>query len=291
MSSFRTTEELENSWPACSPEGWHLAASGSSRIPGTPLNIGAVLARTIECDVIPRLMLANERTQGTAARKDAPTAEDVAEFVRLVLTHEPSVGAAFIETLRDRGNSLEAIFIQLFAPSARYLGELWKADIYSFTDVTIGLLALHTYVRQLSPDFGQRNEVSVNAPRALLTPAPADQHIFGLAILREFMQHGGWDVTTEHPKTAEQLVNIARNGPYRVIGLSVGCDLPLENLSTLIQTLRRAIPDPALHIMVGGRFFLENPDFVSRVGADSTAQDGRRAARLLSSLLDTNAMR
>lgn len=290
MSSFRLTEELENAWPACSPEGWPPSVRRAN-LTGTPADVSAALTRTIESEVIPRLMLAHEQGRDLTAQEDALTSEDVAEFVRLVLTHEPSIGAAFIETLRERGSSQQAIFLKLLTPAARYLGELWKADIYTFTDVTIALLALHNYVRDLSSEFDWRTHVSVNAPRALLATSPSDQHTFGVAILSEFLQRSGWDVTVENSRTSEQLVNIARDGPYKMIGLSASCDTPLETLHTLIRSLRRANSHPPPHIMVGGRFFLENPDFVSRVGADSTAQDGSRAARLLSSLLDTNAMR
>jgi MerR family transcriptional regulator, light-induced transcriptional regulator len=295
MSNFRPLAEIENSWPACNTGAWPTSATrvpGVQRRIGTPPDIGAVLARTIEAEVIPRLMLANERPSRAMTQHDtAPTPEDVVEFVRLILGHDPSVGAAFIETLRARGTSLEAIFLQLFAPSARYLGELWKSDIYDFAEVTIALLALHTYVRQLSSEFELGVRPAPNAPSALLATTPAEQHTFGLAILQEFVQRAGWNVVTEYPKTAEQLINMARKGSYQVIGLSVSCDVPLEALATLIQSLRRAARDPNLHVMVGGRFFVEHPDFTSRVGANSTAQDGRRAVRLLSSLLDTNAMR
>jgi MerR family transcriptional regulator, light-induced transcriptional regulator len=295
MSNFRPLAEIENSWPACSPGAWPTAGApggGVERRIGTPPDIGAVLARTIEAEVIPRLMLANEHASADMApRNAAPTSEDVAEFVRLVLSHDPSVGAAFIETIRARGVTLDAVFLQLFAPSARYLGELWKSDIYDFTEVTIALLTLHTYVRQLSAEFGQGVRPTPHAPSALLATTPAEQHTFGLMILREFVQRAGWNAVTEHPKTAEELVNMARGASYRVIGLSVSCDVPVETLATLIRTLRRATRNPDLHIMVGGRFFLEHPDFITRVGANSTAQDGRRAVRLLSSLLDTNTMR
>jgi methanogenic corrinoid protein MtbC1 len=295
MSNFRPLAEIQDSWPACSPGAWPTSPTqsrGGERRIGTPPDIGAVLARTIEAEVIPRLMLANEQPRAAVVQYDsAPTAEDVIEFVRLVLSHDPSVGAAFIETIRARGTSLEAVFLQLFAPSARYLGELWKSDICDFTDVTIALLTLHTYVRQLSSELAQGVRPAPHAPSALLATTPAEQHTFGLAILQEFVLRAGWNAVTEHPKTAEQLINMARSGSYQLIGLSVSCDVPLEVMATLIQSLRRAARNPDLHVMVGGRFFLEHPDFTSRVGANSTAQDGRRAVRLLSSLLDTNAMR
>jgi hypothetical protein len=43
--------------------------------------------------------------------------------------------------------------------------------------------------------------------------------------------------------------------------------------------------------MVGGRFFLMHPEAVSGVGADASAQDGRRAVLKVSSLLGTNVLR
>jgi methanogenic corrinoid protein MtbC1 len=237
-------------------------------------------------------MLASRHSRGVLTPRSAdPTAEDVAEFVRLVLGHTPSVGAAFIESMRARGTSLDTVFLQLFAPAARYLGELWQSDIYDFSEVTIALLTLHTYLRELSPEFEQGCQPAAGAAQALLTTSPSDQHTFGLAILREFVQRAGWNVMTEYPNTAEQLVNMARSAPYQVIGISASCDVSIESLATLIQSIRRAAHNPDVHIMVGGRYFLQHPDVVTRVGADSTAQDGRRAVRLLSSLLDTIAMR
>jgi methylmalonyl-CoA mutase cobalamin-binding subunit len=153
------------------------------------------------------------------------------------------------------------------------------------------ILALHTNVIQHSSELDQGVRPAALAPTALLVTAPSEQHTFGLAILREFVQSAGWNVVTEYPKTAEQLVNMARSGPYQVIGLSVSCDVPLETLAALIRTIRGAAPNSGVHVMVGGRFFLEHPNFTTRVGADSTAADGRRAIRLFSSLLDTNAVR
>jgi methanogenic corrinoid protein MtbC1 len=41
-------------------------------------------------------------------------------------------------------------------------------------------------------------------------------------------------------------------------------------------------------VLVGGNIFLENPAFVSRVGADGTAEDGRQAILQLRSLLNVN---
>jgi PAS domain-containing protein len=73
----------------------------------------------------------------------------------------------------------------------------------------------------------------------------------------------------------------------QVIGRSIA-DLLGDDAPRLLD---QVAPTRALHIMVGGGFFLQHPDCVVGVGADGTAQDGRRAVLRVSSLLGTNALR
>jgi MerR family transcriptional regulator, light-induced transcriptional regulator len=191
--------------------------------------------------------------------------------------------------LRAQGTPLDVVFLRLFAPSARYLGELWQEDICDFADVTIALSLLQQLLRELVPDG--EVEPRPGARRALLVAAPGEQHTFGIFIVQEFFRRAGWQVCGGFPSTIEELVNVAASEPFDVVGLSVSCDASVERLTTVIRTIRRCASNPAFQMMVGGRFFLEHPEFVTRIGADATAPDGRRAVPQLSSLLDTKAMR
>ena len=104
-------------------------------------NMLSVLSHTIEGDIIPRLMLAlGSRTAEESAQ--APPgerlAESIDEFVHLILNHDASIATNYVTTLRSDGIPLSALYLDLLAPAARRLGEMWEEDTCSFTDVTIG---------------------------------------------------------------------------------------------------------------------------------------------------------
>ena len=75
---------------------------------------------------------------------------------------------------------------------------------------------------------------------------------------------------------------------FDVVGISVGWGALVENIASAIQSIRRASLNKNVVVLVGGNLFLENPAFVSRVGADGTAEDGRQAILQLRSLLNVN---
>ena len=131
------------------------------------------LARTIEEQIIPRLMLAHRTAAEPLLRPAGPgytiTQDDVKRFAKLVLSPEEDVAFAAILSLRAREVSVEKIYLDLLAPTARYLGELWDDDLCNFTDVTVGLGRLQRVLRELSPALGR----SVEGRRALANLALA----------------------------------------------------------------------------------------------------------------------
>ena len=105
------------------------------------------------------------------------------------------------------------------------------------------------------------------------------------------LRRAGWQVCIGIYDTADQLFNAASSEPFDVIGLSVGCDASVDDLAGLVAAARRSAIKPSVHMMIGGRFFLEHPELVERVGADATAPDGLRAVTQFSNLLDTTGVR
>jgi len=59
------------------------------------------------------------------------------EFVQQLLTDELEVACAYIDSVRVRGVSLSRVYLELLAPAARKLGEMWEEDRVSFADVTL----------------------------------------------------------------------------------------------------------------------------------------------------------
>lgn len=250
----------------------------------------ARLARTIESEVVPRLLLARRAapTGPVIATADDrfPSGEEVAEFAGLVLAREAALADHFIAALRGRGMSAETLYLDLLAPTARHLGELWDADLRSFTEVTLGLLRLHQVLHDLSPAFQNPVEHQTPGLRALLVPAPGEQHLFGLVMVTEFFRRAGWDVASGPVATSDELTGLVRRERFDVVGISVGCGTRCEALASTIRALRRASRNRTIGVMVGGPMFVEHPELAALVGADATAVDGRQAVVQARSLLD-----
>jgi methanogenic corrinoid protein MtbC1 len=247
------------------------------------------LVRTIEGEIIPRLMLAhrtgNPETAPPPANAPGASGDDVAALARLVLKQDISGALAYVETLRKRGVPLDALYLDLLAPAARYLGELWEADLCDFTEVTFGLWRLQQLIRELSPAFQHEAEFREQDRRALLLPAPGEQHSFGLFMVAEFMRRAGWDVWAGPAVSMDELTTIVKSEPFAMVGLSVSCEQRLDGLASSIHAVRRASKNRGVHVMVGGQVFKERPELVALVGADATALDGRQACLQAEGLL------
>jgi MerR family transcriptional regulator, light-induced transcriptional regulator len=243
------------------------------------------LVRTIEGEIIPRLVLAR-RADARAARNAAfrpvepwvPDAENVTEFAELLLAHEASIALAYVESIRVMGASLESICLDLLAPAARRLGEMWSEDRCNFMDVTLGLCRLHDVLREVNPGFRDTSERHSQKRKALLVPAPGEQHTFGLAVVIEFFRRAGWEVWSDFPQSCSDLVSLVQRETFAVVGLSVGSDVRLERVAGAIHAVRRASRNQQIGVLVGGSVINARPELVALVGADATASDGRLAA-------------
>lgn len=261
------------------------------------------LARTIEAEIIPRLMLSHRiaAVPSGAIGLELPLGErpeprvvpsvgleDVAELARLLIAHEPEAGRGLIDGLLSRGLPLEAVFLDLVTPAARMLGELWLADRCTFTDVTVGLSRLQTLITELAPGFERELGADPSAHRVLLAPAPGEQHILGVQLASEFFRRAGWEVDHLPASSAQELTGYLSQNWVSMIGLSVSNDELLDGLGALIEGLREQSMNRRIFVMVGGRSCTDHPERVRQAGVDVVARDAREAVRLAGEFLDAH---
>ena len=269
----------------------NLAPSGKLISIGQAKERLARLARTIESDVIPRLVQAH-RPQlplpsqlPLPAAPAAPSDAESAAFIDQLIRDSDSLVFSTVSKLRERGVSVESVYLDLFAPAARRLGEMWDSDDCDFSTVTVALGRLQRLLRELSPAFGTEIGHPANGRRALFVQPRDEQHSFGLSMVAEFFRRDGWDViggvggAVAHPslKVQEEWVD--------VIGFSVGSDLRLPWLRDTIAAVRSASRNARLGVLVGGPPFVANPALALAVGADATARNGKEAPSVAERLL------
>lgn len=253
----------------------------------------ARIVRTIEADIIPRLVRAHRPVPEPAPAPPALAldADQVRRFVDLVLADNDGGWLHTINQLRAGGISIEAIYLDLLSPAAQLLGRMWEDDSVGFSDVTVAVGRLQRIMRRLSPAFGCEIEHPADGRRALLLPAPGEQHTFGLSMVAEFFRRGGWDVVCDLDARAIDPVGLVRGEWFDVIGISAGVDARVDWLKSGIAAVRHASRNRAIGVMVGGPIFSADPARVGAVGADATASDGRQAPVLAEQLLNDRARR
>jgi methanogenic corrinoid protein MtbC1 len=255
----------------------------------------AHLARAIEADVIPRLVEAH-RQPGVAANHpeagaSTHSADQVAGFVALIIGDSDMDVQAAVDGKRRAGVSVEALYLDLFAPAARLLGEMWCDDACDFSTVTVALGRLQRLLRELSPAFGTEVDFPANGRRAMFAQPADEQHSFGLSMVAEFFRREGWDVFGVVGGAGEDPAVRVRREWADVVGLSIGSERRLEWLRRCIADLRNASRNPGVVVMVGGPIFTLHPDWAASVGADATARDAREAPRVASRLLVATRVR
>lgn len=265
------------------------------QIPHVPARRAVNLTATIEDEVIPRLLLSQRAHIHEIHTDVTPLShageECIDEFVRLLLADDLEVAYAYIDSVRVRGVTLSAVHLELLAPAARMLGEMWEEDSVSFADVTVALCRLHDVMRNLSASRPPATDTLPQGRRALLVPIPGEQHTFGLLMVADFFRRAGWDVWTDAVPTSSELVSLVRHEWFTMIGLSVGCESHLEGVASTIHALRRAARNRSLGVMVGGSLIAKHPELAIQVGADATGKDARHAVMQAENLVGMFARR
>jgi methanogenic corrinoid protein MtbC1 len=249
----------------------------------------AQLSRTIESEIIPRLLLTHrgelELRRCAAKAAPAPDPEQVSNFSRLLLLPDASSAYFLLESELAKGVPLETLMLELLAPAARRLGEFWEADLCDFAQVTLGLSRLHGLLRTLQPTMPLCDDGIDPTRRILLVPSPGEQHTFGIVVVEEFFRRAGWDVAGGFGTVGTDVSDLVRREAFGIVGFSLGCETRLESLALLIRRVRQASRNRDVFIMVGGPVFVRRPELAMLVGADTTAADGRTAVELADELL------
>lgn len=244
------------------------------------------LASTIETSIIPRLLLSHvgqKRVSGQEPFRlpDPPvTAAMVETFVRLVMSQDNVEATDFVEGILARGVPMQVILLDLMAPAARLLGDMWSADMCDFVDVTLGLSRMQQLLRRFSTVGVNGSGAVARGRQALLVPAPGEQHTFGLRVVEEFLLRDGWTVRSNLRATEREVISLVAEEDYNFVGFTLSGETLIDALASAIGKVRETAGSNAPRVLVGGVIFGEHPGLVRQVGADAYAHDAVEAVAL-----------
>lgn len=246
----------------------------------------------IEGEIIPRLLMAHSVRAASAASHPEIDPTDANRFALLPLRLEAANLLEEVDAFLAEGVSVEAIFLDLLAPAARRLGEMWETDDCDFIDVTMGLWRLQEVMRDISARVPMTRAVpGPEAARVLFAPMPGDQHYFGPLMLDEIFARAGWRSTVLTKPLRKELLDSLSREAFDVVGLTLSRDCPSAAVTNIIKAMRSVSLNPHLSILIGGRMINQNPAIVAEVGADGTGADARAALEVAQRLVQSAEVR
>ena len=239
------------------------------------------LVTIIKSDVIPRLLDAQSDSESSVPA--LPLNSDVQALAAFLRRNEPTAANDLIVDLVKKGMSAERVIIDLFAPTANLIGEMWADDDCTFTDVTVVLARLHLLTRELGIALRPLSVPNAAGYLAVLSPAPGEQHIFGLTIVEQFLVANGVDVLWTSPTA---IVELVQTRFVHVVGFTMSQPERVEALAELVGEISSESKNPDLATLVGGRCFVEDLELAERVDATIVVSNERHTLTSIRDILD-----
>lgn len=195
----------------------------------------------------------------------------VAAFASLLLAAPLSAAVAMVEGQIESGRGFDEVMLLLFAPAARWLGDLWLADKMSFLDVTRGTATLQGLIRHFGPGFEAGAAPVPHGRSILLAPVPGEQHVLGLCMLATTFRRAGWHVVFEPRADAGAILERVAAEPFDMVGLSASCTRFADRLPGFAAEIRASSGRRRLPVIAGGALVAERRAAGADLGTDGVA--------------------
>ncbi|MBU3567389.1 cobalamin B12-binding domain-containing protein [Polynucleobacter sp. UK-Pondora-W15] len=237
------------------------------------------LVKTIEGNILP-LMIEQHLESSIPALlpvKQIIDQKAVDDLTKLVLQEDARISVDYVKEMHTSGTTLEDIYLLLLTPVARKLGTMWDEDESSFTEVTIALWRIKQLMYDLSPIFQQYSDQGKAGSSIMLVPLPGSQHNLGLFMVSEFFAKAGWRIWGELAATEEDIISMAANEWFDVVGLSASVREQFPQLKELIKSIKAKSKNPKVGVIIGSPVFNQFPELVADLGADMVGMDAEDA--------------
>jgi methanogenic corrinoid protein MtbC1 len=216
-----------------------------------------------------------------SGRRGIPPAElgRVEAFLELLIDEEDDGFEKFLLEASAESADPQAMVTDLLAPAACLLGDYWRMDVCDFMKVTVVMARIQRLFWTLTSLYPPL-AVQRTGRTALLSPAPQEQHGFGLVVVEDALRRAGWQVDRCCVDEEDMFFELLAANDYAVVGLSLSGTAKSPGLASFIRKTRRKSRSASARILVGGSVFVEKPDLAYEAGADLLALDALSAVNV-----------
>ncbi len=222
------------------------------RSPDTPEGTPSYEARTAAEAVVTRLLLRYGLTAHVRSDlcRSRMAKDRIDSLVALVIRPDPAAAAAAVDALCDGGTSLDVVLHDLLIGAARRLEEMWRGDLCTSIDLTIGLCNLRLLVSRLMPRVGEPIEVRRRVGHATILSVPGDRASLDPLVHQVYLSEAGWQVEGIEGLEESAIVGWFARTSSDLALISVVQAGQVDRLPRLIETILSASRNPGLRLLI-----------------------------------------
>ncbi len=180
------------------------------------------------------------------------------------------------------GNPLQTVYDKILKPALYKAGELWqigKLDVaqeHFITSETERFIAL----------LRKKPSTITTGPLVVTFAAGDDRHTLGIRMVSSALEEAGYNVMfLGNQLPFNSLHFILSQYPVKVVAMSASHPVYINNISFMVNNMRKNTAFDHINVIVGGQGFHESPDLWKEIGSDAYGEDTNTAVKLVSALL------
>ncbi|MDH4442408.1 MAG: cobalamin-dependent protein [Rhizobium sp.] len=202
-------------------------------------------------------------------------------LIKVLIDADPRGHRELTEELQRSGLPMQTLAIQLFAPVAAHLGNMWCTDETDFMQVAVASTRIGMIINHLSQSRSVAIKSRETERRVLLARTRGAMHTIGVSIVASCFRDMGWAVDGGGEMELDDSVYMRlSNSSYDLLGISVGRVDEAPECAQAIRRIHSNRHTTGMRIAVGGPAVKKDPHAFHRIGADIVARSALEVMQL-----------
>lgn len=197
--------------------------------------------------------------------------DDVDRYLEFLLEADRQAATQMVTDLIDSGIEIKRLYMSLFQPALRRIGQLWQHNLISVAQEHYITASTQWIMSLLYPRIF---ETPRNGYRMVGTCVGQELHEIGMRMVCDFFEMDGWDTYYLGANTPIEAVEKAIEDRHpHLVAISTTILFHIPEVQKLIQTIRNAHTKEPPKILLGGYPFNHDLDLWKKVGGDGYGKD------------------
>ncbi len=172
-----------------------------------------------------------------------------------ILKKDTEYQVNLVKTALEKDLTLDYFYNSLAPMIAEMLGDAWKDDTLSFSEVTVALGKLRLLCQEFEQQYLSGEKNINNSANILMISLDGDNHTFGAYIASIKLRKFNINTHLSVARTESEILDKLNNGKFAVVGVSVGSEKTIKNANQLVKAIKKHHNMP---VIAGGSYISNN---------------------------------